>query len=312
MAADKTPLLLASGIAVEASSGIKPGLVHRYKDLPDLELKDFIIASHIAKRYIARAYRRGIRSWRGRCIFMDLVFQAVKRIIEITGRNTSLGSLLLLVPAAYSLGVIKRINGEILVEKLPYQLSETIREATNWDTVYLYRAVRLAGPSYVRKTDETGGMINVWIRDYRARIMEAGQGLYETLEYSAARDLNSRELVSGIPETLSTLRFLEERIGVHGDWDRAVSEAFLHLLSLSPDTTVARRNGLETAKEVVFKARRALDRTMDAGVKWREAVLSMDNEFREKDIRPSSKADTLTLALSLHLVRDGGIPRQNT
>ncbi len=293
--------IMSSSIIIEAQSGIKPGLVHRYGDLPDLSLKDFAIASNISYRYIYRALKRGFRGRVVKALFYDQLYYAVRDILNHTGTNTSLGSLLILLPLVYTIGKILGVKNKIEIGEIPGLLVENVSDAGVWDTVWLYKAIRTVKPSYITEKDQTGEYVNIWSKNYIVEIIKRDQKLLDTLKYSSRYDRNSYEIINGLPTVIEAYKFLDKRMKTHNEWDRAVSEAYLYLLSKGVDTVVARRNGLGIAEEIRREAGSVLGRLL-SNSSWREVLMEIDDKYRAMGIRPASTGDLLVIVITLYLL----------
>ncbi len=294
---------ISSSIIIEAQSGIKPGLVHRYRDLPDLNLKDFAIASTVSYKYIYRVLKRGFKARIVKALFYDQLYYAVKDIMKQTHTNTSLGSLIILLPLTYTIGKILRRKNTYNPRQIQELLVETIEEAGVEDTVWLYKAIRTVKPSYITQKDEIGEYVNVWSKNYISEINRKKQKLIDTLKYSSRYDRNSYELIHGLPTIMEGLKFLDERMKKHNDWDRAVSETYLYLLSKQLDTVIARKKGLRIAEEVRREASSILGVILN-NQDWSRILLELDDKYRAEEIRPASTADLLVAAIALHLLEE--------
>ncbi len=302
--------ILALSLALEPTASPKPGNVHRYSDLPGLRYEDFLVTSIISVKYLYRGLLRGYRDKRYKVLFGDLIYYTLRETLRITNRsNTCLGSMLLLAPLAVSLGRMIRIEREVLLNRVKQYTTSILRESTVYDTVWFYRAVRLAKPKYIKRIDDTDEYVNVWDPRYKVKIIQRKQGFYETIKYSSSRDIVSRELYEGFPRSMNALRFLTNRLTVHGDWNRGVVETYLYLLSKHIDTTVLRIHGLETAVNVKNKARTVLNRVIDTNnYEWITIVEDFDKYLRSREINPGSIADIVVVTIALYLLENGKLP----
>lgn len=301
--------LLALSIALEASATPKPGNVHRLRDLPELRYEDFLATSIIAYRYLYIGARRGYSRRRYRVLLGDLIYKTLRETMGLTRRgNTCLGSMLLLTPLSISLGMIVGDGYSYSeIELIPRYTGIVIGEATVYDTIWFYRAVRLAKPSYIKPTDETDGLVNVWDPRFKAEIVRRGQRFYDTIKYSSGRDIVATELYEAYPRSFKALRFLEDRLEEHRDWNRGVVETYLYLLSRNPDTTITRTHGSPIAYMVMDKAKHTLQEitSMD---EWVKPVVELDEEFRSMGLNLGSIADLVVSTIALYLLKHGGIP----
>lgn len=299
--------LLSLSLLLEPSAYPKPGNVHRTRDLPGLKYEDFLVTGIVAHKWLYRGVQRGLRGF-GKIVFGDLIYYALKEVLAITRRgNTCLGSMLLLAPLGVAVGKLLRSDGELIVDDIVEEVCRILREATVYDSIYFYRAVRLVAPTYIKPEDQVDDYVNVWDPAYKRKLVEKNQTLYKVLEYSAKRDIVAHELVYGYPRSLEAKQFLEKRLNKHHNWNRAVVETYLKLLSQNWDTVIKRLHGEQVAKQVSLKARETLKEIQDKE-KWVEPVEKLDHELRRQGINPASIADLVVSTIALYLIDNKNIP----
>lgn len=299
--------LLSLSLLLEPSAYPKPGNVHRTRDLPGLKYEDFLVTGIIAYKWLYRGVRRGLRGF-GKIVFGDLIYYTLKEVLIITRRsNTCLGSMLLLAPLGIAVGKLLKNGGEVTAGNIVEEVCRILPETTVYDSIYFYRAVRLAAPRYVKPRDQIDGYVNVWDPAYRKKLVEKNQILYEILEYSAKRDIVAHELIYGYPRSLEAKIFLEKRLNKHCDWNRAVVETYLKLLSQNQDTVIKRLYGEQVAKHVSWKAKETLKEIQDKE-NWVGPVEELDRELRRQAINPASIADLVVSTIALYLIDNKHVP----
>jgi triphosphoribosyl-dephospho-CoA synthase len=293
---------LSLAFALEASGYPKPGNVDRLHDLPGLTYEAFIVTSIVATKYLEKGVRRGIKGW-GDVVFGDLVYGIVSDSMRKSGSsNTCLGSSLLIAPLSVAVGLCLRKEEENL-NCFIRMIREVVSATTVEDSVEFYRAVREAKPSYIKPTDETGDFVNVWDYDYKKKLRLKKQRLKDVLEFSASHDIVSHELVNGLPRSVNELRFLTERFNAHKNWNRAVVETFVHLLSREHDTVIVREHGFEAASRVRDLASRYIIKLLVAPqTEWLSLITSLDTEVRRMRVNPASIADIVASTIALYAI----------
>jgi len=293
---------LSLAFALEASGYPKPGNVDRLHDLPGLPYEAFIVTSIVATKYLEKGVRRGIKGW-GDVVFGDLIYGIVADSMRKSGStNTCLGSSLLIAPISVAVGLCLRKEEENLNCFLR-MVREVLSAASVEDSVEFYRAVREARPSYIKPTDETGDFVNVWDHDYKKKLRSKKQRLKDILEFSASHDIVSHELVNGLPRSFNELRFLSERFNAHKNWNRAVVETFVHLLSREHDTVIAREHGFEVASRVRDLASIYIIKLLVASqTEWLSLITSLDTEVRRMRVNPASIADIVASTIALYTI----------
>ena len=301
---DLYALYLSSGIALETAAYPKPGNVHRLHDFADIRFEDFLVASGVSQMHMLRGLRRGMllaKETRLVNVYGDLIRDVVIESMRISGGgNTNLGSSLLLVPLSIALGYLRVNNYEVELNNLLVTARDLLRRySTMNDAINYYKAVRAASPSYIRATDYTGEMPNVWDPEFISKIKGRGITLWDVLSYSSRYDLNSNEIVQGYPRSLELTLYLLNRLRVHGEWNRAVVETYIYQLSREDDPVIARKYGSEVAANVRNEARKLIQ-CIDDWVVCEKEVASFDEKLYEGRVNPGSTADLIVVAISLY------------
>ncbi|ADV65258.1 triphosphoribosyl-dephospho-CoA synthase [Desulfurococcus mucosus] len=301
---DVFPSVFSLSLILEASAWPKPGNVHRLRERRDLRYEAFLATGVLAYRYFKKGVLRGVRGWR-RIIIGDLIYMTVSKAIDdIPSTNTCLGSSTLLMPL--SVGTGRCIAKEDLgLNCITGEASRLLRETSVEDAVYYYRAVRKASPSYLKPSDNTGSHVNIWDPDYAEKLAARGIRLIDVLEYSSRIDIVADEVVNGYKRSLALEGFLRKRVSSHGEWNRGVVEAYLHLLAEAMDTVVVLKHGVEVAEYVRRRATEILPEVLAAGSgDWVKPVMRLDDEFYEHGINPGAIADVTAAGIALFLLRN--------
>lgn len=294
---------LALALALEASGYPKPGNVHRTSDKRGLRYEAFLATSILAVKYFERGIRRGCRGF-SRVVFGDLIYGLVKEVIErLNSTNTCLGSSLLLSLMSVSLGILWA-RGERTIKELNSISQEVMESTTIWDTVYYYRAIRKASPSYIKLSNYTGEYVNVWDPSYKKHLLMKRHRLVDVLRYSSQFDIVAREALSGFKQGFLAEEFMRGRFNVHRDLNRAIVETYLYLLSRNCDTVVYLKYGINVAKEVSEKALEVLSNVLVLGNDWVNPVLELDRELSIRGINPGAVADLTAEAIALYMIRN--------
>ncbi len=257
----------------------KPGNVHRSRDLPDLTFFDFLASATAIGEALDSTRLVGI----GRA-----VERAVIETQKVVATNTNLGIILLLAPMAAV------PDGIDLREGLQSVLGTTTIE----DARAVYRAIRLAHP---------GGMGTVSDQDIAD---EPTLPLREVMAMAADRDLVARQYADGYREVLDeALPAIASTLRSGWPVETAVVAAHLNLLAKHPDSLIARKAGLDRAREVSHRAEAILSAGWPNRPEAARLCAEFDDWLRHPDRRfnPGTTADLVTAALYAAL-RDGTIP----
>ncbi|WP_440059109.1 triphosphoribosyl-dephospho-CoA synthase [Thermogladius sp. 4427co] len=292
--------LLSYSIILEASAYPKPGNTHRLSDYRDKPYLAFLYNSLVFERIFYNAISRACR---GLSVSLgSIIYEGVSRMMEYSGKNTSLGQILLLSPMSISIG--KCMNkGYTSVDCIVGEYGSVVEETSIDDTILFYKSLRLVKPSYLRETDNTMEYVNIWDPDYENKLRSKGHRLIDVLRYSSAYDIVADEVVKALPRSRKYSKFLREKLDETKDWNKAVVLTFIEILSSELDSLVVRKHGLEAAYRLYEKAGEI--KKMVYSSDWLKHLLEFDSSLKQNNINPGSSADILTSTIALYLLEEG-------
>lgn len=296
---------LALALVLEASAYPKPGNVHRLRDKRGLRYEAFLATGILSLKYFEKGVRRGYYGGHGvKLLVGDLIFGLLKDVTyKVKSTNTCLGSSLILSFMSVSLGKLLRVKDRC-IGSLGEISKDLVEETTVFDSIYYYKAIRLASPSYVKPSDDTGGYVNVWDKNFKSKLIEKGHRLVDILKYNSRFDIVSDEVLNGFQRGFRAEKFLRSRLGTHGDLNRAIVESYLYLLSENKDTIVFLKHGEEASSEVSQKAGRILSEVMRNSSSWLDSLWKFDEELHGRGINPGAVADLTVETIALFLLRN--------
>jgi triphosphoribosyl-dephospho-CoA synthase len=275
---DFSPGRLAQMACLLEVTALKPGNVHRLRDFPDLTFLDFVLSASAIVEPLDRAIPDGVGA---------AVFGAIAATRRVVATNTNLGMVLLLAPLA---AVPDEVGLEAGIE--------TILEATTVeDSRAVYRAIRLAQP---------GGMGDVPDQDLAN---EPTMTLREIMHLAADRDMIARQYADGFQVVLrEAVPFLRGFIESGRSLETAIVGAYLNVLARHPDSLIARKAGIDQARDVSRRAAEILDGGWPEREEARRHCEAFDEWLRDpcRRLNPGTTADLITAALYAAL-RDGTI-----
>ncbi|RLF12014.1 MAG: ATP--dephospho-CoA triphosphoribosyl transferase CitG [Thermoprotei archaeon] len=240
---------------LEVSAHPKPGNIHRFRDRWGKRFEHFIAGAVALGPPVREAFTRGLKAWsRGQLSLIGLgrlVRIAVEHQLKAhSGGNTHLGVIMLFIPIAASAPAWINSPSPSIIERA---LVEVLRATTPKDSVELLKAVRKLKPSGLGKPPK--GLPDA------SKSCRTDLSMYELLKASSKWDGVARELVEGLPVTLSVgLPSLLKTYEETGDVNTAVVQCFLEILSRAPDTLIARNVGL------ALKPNSTIDEAVQAGM----------------------------------------------
>ena len=257
-------------------SSPKPGNVHRTADFEDLTLTDFLVSAACIAPAMQAAEDRGVG---------NTVLDAIRATRNQTGRNTNLGTVLLLAPLAAVPRHVSLLSG----------VNTVLQTLTPDDARCVYEAIRIARP---------GGMGTVERMDIHDH---PPTDLLEAMRAAADRDLVARQYVDGFSLVLRQVApdLIEGR---KQGWSltESIVRAHVRLLSEHPDSLIARKCGQRVAGETAARAAAALDAGPPGDPAYHGALADLDFWMRSDGHRrnPGTTADLIAAGMFVAL-REG-------
>jgi triphosphoribosyl-dephospho-CoA synthase len=247
----------------------KVGNVHRGADFEGLSFADFVTSAVAIGPAMEHAAVTGV----GRAIL-----DAITATRALVDTNTNLGILLLLAPLA----AVPRS------EKLVGGVAKILRNLTPQDSSLVYEAIRLAQPGGLGETKEM---------DIAG---PAPSSLLEAMESARERDLVAQQYCDNFTLVLGEI-LPNLLLGQGRGWsllDNIIRE-HVRLISVYSDSLIARKCGLETARQASAYAARVLVAGDVDDDNYHAALSDFDFWLRADDHRrnPGTTADLIAAAL---------------
>jgi len=303
--------------ALEVCGWPKPGNVHRTANFPDTRFEHFIAGSISMGPALREAAIRGAMAKLGKLRINKLgVGSLIRRAVADMkawhrGGNTHLGVIMLFIPTSAAAGMTLTEHDQVDVKELRKNFADVIDSTTSMDAAYVYEAINLANPGGLGKF---GGREapDLTSPDAGQSLIKKGLTLKDVMEVSSRWDTVAREMVTALEIScnvgyLTLMKVYSET----GDINVAVVHTYLKLLSLYPDTFVARHVGLRhtsdiakaveigmgEAKEVSKRADEILRLGGLTTTVSREALFRFDEELRSRGLNPGTTADLTATSL---------------
>lgn len=274
-----TAAQLACLLEVSAS---KPGNVSPTQRFRDVRYEHFLASAAAIGPAMMRAADRPIG---------PTVLAAIEATMEWTPSNTNLGIVLLVAPLARAALVAP-------IEALRDSVAAVLAATTVADARAVYAAIRLARPSGLGTVDDQN------VRE------EPTATLHEVMSLAAGRNAIAREYATAFATTFDHGTPALRRARQDGlAWDDATVETFVTLLAGSPDTLIARKQGIETAHDVSRQAARVLEAGGVRTVAGRREIEAFDLSLRDpiNAMNPGTTADLTAAALFVALLEQQGL-----
>jgi triphosphoribosyl-dephospho-CoA synthase len=255
----------------------KPGNVTRQQDFSDTSITDFLMSAVAVGDAFEKAAHLAVG---------EIVLQAIADTRQLVRANTNLGIVLLLAPLVKACIDMPDIN------HVRRNLTGILNALTVTDARLAYSAIRLAKP---------GGMGKVPESDISE---EPSITLMQAMNLAQDRDSIAREYATGFAIAFEIgLPALKEAMakGIH--YSNAIVQAYLTILSRVPDTLIARKKGVEAAREVSLQASEILKQGGVFTGDGQSAIREMNRKLRDPGhtMNPGATADLTTAAIFLML-----------
>jgi len=294
-------LELAMLLEVTAS---KPGNVTPTASFEGTRLEHFLASAVAAESSFEEAARRGTAVSENKLNIRDVRLGGIIKECAAginawqKGGNTLLGTVMLFVPIAVAAGMTP--TGENFVfdfSRLRANLRLAVESTTAEDAVSLYEAIDVAKPSGLGDDPD----LDVTDSESKARLLEENVSLFEVFKIASGYDDICFEWVDNYAITFDlAYPYLTAQLE-RGDLNTAVVHTFLKILSEHPDTFIARKAGVEKAREVSLEAKNVLEL---GGLETREgkkSIIELDKRLRKSGnmLNPGTTADLTAAALAL-------------
>ncbi|MCW4046684.1 MAG: triphosphoribosyl-dephospho-CoA synthase [Candidatus Bathyarchaeota archaeon] len=294
---------LELAILLEVSAN-KPGNVSFTVGFEGTRVEHFLASAVAAHSSFREAASRGVGVSEGKVrldhVGMGQLIRDCVADISVwqRGGNTLLGTVMLFVPIAVAAGMTPTSEGhKFNFEQLRKNIGLAVEATTAEDAVNVYKAIDIAKPSGLNVAPD----LDVTASDSVERIRRENVTLLQVFQIAAGYDDICSEWVRNYPITFdSAYPYLSKQLESK-DLNTAVVHTFLKILSEHPDTFIARKAGLEKAREVSSDAKLVLDLGGLETAEGKRSLTEFDQKLRASGNRlnPGTTADLTAAALAL-------------
>jgi triphosphoribosyl-dephospho-CoA synthase len=303
--ADHISKCLELAILLEASAH-KPGNVSVVTNFENTRYEHFLASAVATRPSLEYAAERGIAVHERKIPAADVgVGQIIKDCVADIdlwqhGGNTLLGTVILLTPIAVAAGMTP--SQDDLETNLRKNTKTVIQSTTPEDAANVYEAMKIAKPSGLGKAPK----LDINDPESTKRIVEEKITLFQVFQIAEEYDTICSEWVNNYPITFDlAYPFLTELIEKRDDLNQAIIHTFLKVLAACPDTFIARKTSLETAKEVSSEAGEILSLGGLETNEGRQRLTEFDAKLRRSGnlLNPGTTADIVAAALAICTLR---------
>lgn len=289
-------------------SADKPGNVNLIVGFEGTRYQHFLASAVAAAPSFEWAAERGLAVSRREIHINDVgLGQIIKDCVANInawqqGGNTLLGTIILLLPIAVAAGVTPTKEGYIFeIPKLRKNLKLVVESTTPEDAVKVFEAIKIANPSGLGKAPE----LDIDDPESVNRIVKKNISLYQVFRIASSYDNVCYEWVNDYPITFDVAYpCLMEHIRKAKDLNVAIIHTFLKALAEYPDTFIARKTGIEKAREVSSEAKEVLELGGLETSRGKQRLREFDLKLRKSGnlLNPGTTADIIAAALALTIL----------
>ncbi|WP_309493406.1 triphosphoribosyl-dephospho-CoA synthase [Candidatus Hecatella orcuttiae] len=297
-------------VVLEVSAYPKPGNIDRFHDFRDTKYDHFLAGGIAIGACTREASLKGLRAGNGEISLSQLgIGSWIRKGVYQTaqwhqGGNTNLGTLSLLVPLAAGAGMTWASTSKLTAPLLRQNVKRALKATSVKDALNFYDAVRKAKPGGLKKP-KVKGAPDVLKNSAAEEITQKRLTLYQVMKACAAWDRIGSEWATGMTITFKVgYPQLAEVFRREGDVNKAVVQCYLKILADYPDSLVARRRGLQTARRISEKAKAVLEKGGMLTEAGKQAVLKLHAQLRSPDnsLNPGTTADLTASSLMVFLL----------
>jgi triphosphoribosyl-dephospho-CoA synthetase len=289
---DLTNKIVGSAILAllyEVSVHPKPLNVTKIKSIGNLKFENFLATTAYNALTFYSAFRDGyVKRFR----IGKRIYEATELMLKYQSQgNTSLGSLMLLIPLITSSALCFKESKEISIEKLRDCLKIVLDSSEPEDSIMICKAILLTKPKWLLKQEE----FDITKKDWEREILEKKAKPREIMRSATQYDWIAHEYYTYYKITFEESLPLLLKYSNEESLNRACLRTFLTLLSKRIDSHVYRKFGYEIAERI----RKFVDEKMKTKKDIEIIANEIDEEFSSLKINAGTTADLIVASLFL-------------
>jgi triphosphoribosyl-dephospho-CoA synthase len=274
-------------------------------DFPDTKYEHFLASAVAVTPYFELAAERGILISKKEITFNQIeIGEIIKGAVENVnrwqhGRNTLLGTIILLSPIAVAAGIIS--NEKFSIIKLRKKLEAVVRSTTPSDAVAIYEAIEIAQPGGLGESPK----LDINDPESKNKILKDNITLFDVFKIASNYDSIAYEWVNNYPITFEIgYSYFLKQLKKTSDINVATVHTFLKVLSEIPDTLITRKSGQAISKLVSERAKQILEMgglNTQSGI---NELYAFDEKLRKPcaKMNPGTTADIISAILAVTIL----------
>lgn len=255
----------------------KPGNVHRGADFVDMTYLDMVSSAIAIGPVLENAFDFGVGA---------TILRSVQATQQLVGKNTNLGTVMLLAPLAIAANRDAR--------NLQPMVTKVLQSLTTADAQQTYAAIRLAKPAGLGRAAEA---------DVRA---EPPHDLLRAMDLARERDLVAKQYGTNYADVFDVvLPQLTAAVADGCELLDAIVLAHVQTMARYPDSLIARKCGNHVAQQASDRAAYVVEAHTAGNDEYLRALDDLDFWLRSDGHRrnPGTTADLIAAAIFVGLIQ---------
>ena len=256
---------------------VKPGNVFHGHPAYGMTHKDFLQSSMACSDVICEQN-------------MDIgekILECIRSSMDVVGCNTNLGIILLCVP------IVEALYKDKDHKFLQSNLEKVINSINEKQTKNIYKAINLAKAGGMDSKDKFD------LNDNKSKDFT----LLEAMNFASSYDFIAGEYSNNFDNIINTISVnWRNYFKLMGNGESATTATFLKLISSNPDSLIARKHGLDKAKEVSERFKTIADEYCASKNpnNLNNQLLLLDSELKIQGLNPGTTADVVVASIFLN------------
>jgi len=280
-------------IAFEANVYPKPLAVDRYSEIKGLRFENFLAtASYLSIPFfysIKDAFKNDLKL--GKRIYEA----TLSMLASQSGGNTSLGSIMLLIPLITASAKVLSKSEKIEIEEIRNAVREILNSSSYKDSIYLCKAILITRPKWLLKVSK----FDITKESWESEIRKEEANLKEIMKEAEEYDWIAFEYANDFEITCKeNYPYFKKSYEDYGNANHAALKTYLWILSKRFDSHIYREYGKEKAEEIKKKAENYLKKLQIEG-NIEKIAYEFKREYENSNIVAGTSADLIVSTLFL-------------
>jgi len=296
---EKIRLILGSALLsmlIEVSTFPKPLNVDRFTALKNVKFENFLATTSYVSISYLDAILDGLKN---RQNIGKRIYEATSAMLKFqSGKNTSLGTIMLLIPLITATAKSLQYKDEVTVEDVKENVKSILNSTTYIDSIWICKAILENRPSWLIKVDK----YDILKEDWEDEIKKDNANVKMLMRNSQNFDWIAYEYCNDYSLTFNeNYPFFKKALENYNNLNSSALKTFIWMLSRRIDSHIYRKFGYNIAETVRKNAEHYYKR-----IEKGEDVITVAAEFKEtylqSNINAGTTADLLAAVLFLSFV----------